>query len=114
MPFFLFVVFVVYTLLPFSTRGAVAVGVVSTVSHLLVCAALMGAFTTPSVWMGLQVRGRGGGEGRGGSGGGRVAFASGQSRGGMSCTPRPWGHADGWTAAQNFPGQGSVPLALLC
>ncbi|XP_027794938.2 adenylate cyclase type 7 isoform X1 [Marmota flaviventris] len=54
-PFFLFVVFVVYTLLPFSTRGAVAVGVVSTVSHLLVCAALMGAFTTPSVWMGLQL-----------------------------------------------------------
>uniref|UniRef100_I3LY56 Adenylate cyclase type 7 n=1 Tax=Ictidomys tridecemlineatus TaxID=43179 RepID=I3LY56_ICTTR len=54
-PFFLFVVFVVYTLLPFSTRGAVAVGVLSTVSHLLVCAALMGAFATPSAWMGLQL-----------------------------------------------------------
>uniref|UniRef100_A0A8C0I1Y7 adenylate cyclase n=1 Tax=Balaenoptera musculus TaxID=9771 RepID=A0A8C0I1Y7_BALMU len=43
-PFFLFVVFVVYTLLPFSTT-----------SHLLVLGALMGAFTTPSVRVGLQL-----------------------------------------------------------
>ncbi|XP_068384440.1 adenylate cyclase type 7 isoform X2 [Eschrichtius robustus] len=48
-PFFLFVVFVVYTLLPFSTRGAVVAGVVSSTSHLLVLGALMGVFTTPSV-----------------------------------------------------------------
>ncbi|XP_057389785.1 adenylate cyclase type 7 isoform X2 [Balaenoptera acutorostrata] len=48
-PFFLFVVFVVYTLLPFSTRGAVVAGVVSSTSHLLVLGALMGAFTTPSI-----------------------------------------------------------------
>uniref|UniRef100_A0A8D2E3S7 Adenylate cyclase type 7 n=1 Tax=Sciurus vulgaris TaxID=55149 RepID=A0A8D2E3S7_SCIVU len=54
-PFFLFLVFVVYTLLPFSMQGAVAVGLVSTVSHLLVFAALMGAFTAPSVWVGLQL-----------------------------------------------------------
>ena len=56
-PFFLFVVFVVYTLLPFSTRGAVVAGVVSSTSHLLVLGALMGAFTTPSIRVGLQVRG---------------------------------------------------------
>nr|XP_030688889.1 adenylate cyclase type 7 isoform X9 [Globicephala melas] len=54
-PFFLFVVFVVYTLLPFSTRGAVVAGVVSSTSHLLVLGALMGAFTTPSVRVGLQL-----------------------------------------------------------
>uniref|UniRef100_A0A2K5L3K7 Adenylate cyclase type 7 n=3 Tax=Cercocebus atys TaxID=9531 RepID=A0A2K5L3K7_CERAT len=54
-PFFLFIVFVVYTLLPFSMRGAVAVGAVSTASHLLVLGALMGGFTTPSVRVGLQL-----------------------------------------------------------
>uniref|UniRef100_A0A2K6GD26 Adenylate cyclase type 7 n=1 Tax=Propithecus coquereli TaxID=379532 RepID=A0A2K6GD26_PROCO len=54
-PFFLFIVFVVYTLLPFGTRGAVAVGAVSTASHLLVLAALTGAFTAPSVQAGLQL-----------------------------------------------------------
>nr|XP_012644412.1 adenylate cyclase type 7 isoform X2 [Microcebus murinus] len=54
-PFFLFVVFVVYTLLPFSTRAAVAVGAVSTASHLLVLGALTGAFSTPSVQAALQL-----------------------------------------------------------
>uniref|UniRef100_F7DL70 Adenylate cyclase type 7 n=1 Tax=Macaca mulatta TaxID=9544 RepID=F7DL70_MACMU len=54
-PFFLFIVFVVYTLLPFSMRGAIAVGAVSTASHLLVLGALMGGFTTPSVRVGLQL-----------------------------------------------------------
>ncbi|XP_063468802.1 adenylate cyclase type 7 isoform X2 [Symphalangus syndactylus] len=54
-PFFLFIIFVVYTLLPFSMRGAVAVGAVSTASHLLVLGALMGGFTTPSVRVGLQL-----------------------------------------------------------
>ncbi|XP_037672345.1 adenylate cyclase type 7 isoform X2 [Choloepus didactylus] len=54
-PFFLFVVFVVYTLLPFSTQGAVAVGIFSTVSHLLVLSVLMGAFTAPSVLVGQQL-----------------------------------------------------------
>ncbi|XP_062033308.1 adenylate cyclase type 7 isoform X3 [Lepus europaeus] len=47
-PFFLFIIFVVYTLLPFSMQGAVAVGVVSTASHLLVIGAVMGVFTAPS------------------------------------------------------------------
>ncbi|XP_057569044.1 adenylate cyclase type 7 isoform X7 [Hippopotamus amphibius kiboko] len=55
MPFFLFVVFVVYTLLPFSTRGAVVAGLVSSTSHLLVLGFLMEAFTTPSVPVGLQL-----------------------------------------------------------
>uniref|UniRef100_H0V0H0 Adenylate cyclase type 7 n=1 Tax=Cavia porcellus TaxID=10141 RepID=H0V0H0_CAVPO len=50
-PFFLFVVFVVYTLLPFSMQAAITVGVVSTISHLLV----FGTFTAPSVGMGLQL-----------------------------------------------------------
>ncbi|XP_058383760.1 adenylate cyclase type 7 isoform X2 [Diceros bicornis minor] len=54
-PFFLFVVFVVYTLLPFSMQGAVVVGVVSSTSHLLVLGAVMGAFTKPSVSLGLQL-----------------------------------------------------------
>uniref|UniRef100_A0A2K5Q6H0 adenylate cyclase n=1 Tax=Cebus imitator TaxID=2715852 RepID=A0A2K5Q6H0_CEBIM len=54
-PFFLFIVFVVYTLLPFSMRGAVAVGVISTASHLLVLSTLMGGFTTPSIRVGLQL-----------------------------------------------------------
>uniref|UniRef100_A0A2I3GXY3 adenylate cyclase n=1 Tax=Nomascus leucogenys TaxID=61853 RepID=A0A2I3GXY3_NOMLE len=54
-PFFLFIIFVVYTLLPFSMRGAVAVGAISTASHLLVLGALMGGFTTPSVRVGLQL-----------------------------------------------------------
>lgn len=58
-PFFLFVVFVVYTLLPFSTLGAVVAGLVSSTSHLLVLASLMEAFTNPSVRVGLQVRGTG-------------------------------------------------------
>nr|XP_045007318.1 adenylate cyclase type 7 isoform X2 [Jaculus jaculus] len=53
-PFFLFVVFVVYALLPLSMRGAVAVGVVSTVSHLLVFGAVTGAFTKPDM-LGLQL-----------------------------------------------------------
>lgn len=57
LPFFLFVVFVVYTLLPFSTRGAVAAGVVSSASHLLVLGTLTGVFSKPSTRMGLQVRG---------------------------------------------------------
>ncbi|XP_012409642.1 adenylate cyclase type 7 isoform X2 [Trichechus manatus latirostris] len=47
-PFFLFVIFVVYTLLPFSMWGAVAVGVVSTVSHLLVLSILAGVHEMPS------------------------------------------------------------------
>lgn len=54
-PFFLFIIFVVYTLLPFSTQGAVAVGVVSTASHLLVIGAVMGVFTAPSAQAGLQL-----------------------------------------------------------
>uniref|UniRef100_A0A8D1IG38 adenylate cyclase n=3 Tax=Sus scrofa TaxID=9823 RepID=A0A8D1IG38_PIG len=54
-PFFLFVVFVVYTLLPFSTRGAVVAGLVSSISHLLVLGALTGAFTRPSIRVGLQL-----------------------------------------------------------
>ncbi|KAI5275007.1 adenylate cyclase type 7 isoform X1 [Manis pentadactyla] len=54
-PFFLFIVFVVYTLLPFSMHGAVVVGVISSTSHLLVLGALMGGFSTPSVPMGLQL-----------------------------------------------------------
>ncbi|XP_036087153.1 adenylate cyclase type 7 isoform X2 [Rousettus aegyptiacus] len=55
LPFFLFVVFVVYTLLPFSTRGAVAAGVVSSASHLLVLGTLTGVFSKPSTRMGLQL-----------------------------------------------------------
>ncbi|XP_070254455.1 adenylate cyclase type 7 [Myotis yumanensis] len=54
-PFFLFIVFVVYTLLPFTMRGAVAVGVVSSVSHLLVLGTLMGASSSPSAWVWLQL-----------------------------------------------------------
>ncbi|XP_076988511.1 adenylate cyclase type 7 isoform X2 [Tamandua tetradactyla] len=54
-PFFLFIVFVVYTLLPFSMQGAVAAGIVSTASHLLVLSLLMGAFTAPSATVGLQL-----------------------------------------------------------
>lgn len=56
-PFFLFVIFVVYTLLPFSMQGAVVVGVISSISYLLVLSALMGDFLRPSIQMGLQVRG---------------------------------------------------------
>lgn len=57
-PFFLFVVFVVYALLPLSTRAAIAVGVASTVSHLLVFGAVTRAFKTSmsSTQLGLQVR----------------------------------------------------------
>lgn len=58
-PFFLFVIFVVYTLLPLSMQGAVVVGVISSASHLLVLGALMGDFAMPSVQMWLQVRVRG-------------------------------------------------------
>lgn len=58
-PFFLFIVFVVYTLLPFTMRGAVAVGVVSSVSHLLVLGALMGVSSSSGVGVSLQVRGSG-------------------------------------------------------
>ncbi|XP_036922250.1 adenylate cyclase type 7 isoform X2 [Sturnira hondurensis] len=54
-PFFLFVIFVAYTLLPFSVQGAVAVGVVSSVSHLLVLGVLMEVFSSPSVGVGLQL-----------------------------------------------------------
>lgn len=58
-PFFLFVVFVVYTLLPFSMWGAVVAGLVSSTSHLLVLASLIDAFINPSVHVGLQVRSAG-------------------------------------------------------
>ncbi|KAM5297931.1 adenylate cyclase type 7 isoform 2-T11 [Glossophaga mutica] len=54
-PFFLFVIFVVYTLLPFGMLGAVAVGAVSSVSHLLVLGILMEVFSSPSVGVGLQL-----------------------------------------------------------
>uniref|UniRef100_A0A8C0JK91 adenylate cyclase n=1 Tax=Canis lupus dingo TaxID=286419 RepID=A0A8C0JK91_CANLU len=54
-PFFLFIVFVVYTLLPFSMQGAIAAGVISSISHLLVLGAIMGAFTAPSIQVGLQL-----------------------------------------------------------
>ncbi|XP_023370528.1 adenylate cyclase type 7 [Otolemur garnettii] len=54
-PFFLFIIFVAYTLLPFSMRGAIAVGAISTASHLLVLGILMGAFMTPSIQVGLQL-----------------------------------------------------------
>ncbi|XP_074171021.1 adenylate cyclase type 7 isoform X2 [Rhinolophus sinicus] len=54
-PFFLFVVFVVYTLLPFSMQGAVVVGVISSTSHLLVLGALMGDLSMPSMQVGLQL-----------------------------------------------------------
>ncbi|XP_023386423.1 adenylate cyclase type 7 isoform X2 [Pteropus vampyrus] len=54
-PFFLFVVFVAYTLLPFSMQGAVAAGVVSSTSHLLVLGTLMGVFSKPSARVGLQL-----------------------------------------------------------
>ncbi|XP_055992232.1 adenylate cyclase type 7 isoform X2 [Sorex fumeus] len=54
-PYFLFVVFVVYTLLPFSMAGAVAVGVISGISHLLVIAVLRGSSTGPSADLGLQL-----------------------------------------------------------
>lgn len=57
-PFFLFIVFVVYALLPLSTRAAITVGVVSTVSHLLVFGAVTGAFrmSMSGAQLGLQVR----------------------------------------------------------
>lgn len=57
-PFFLFIVFVVYALLPLSTRAAIAVGVASTVSHLLVFGAVTRALETSvsSTQLGLQVR----------------------------------------------------------
>ncbi|XP_006154858.1 adenylate cyclase type 7 [Tupaia chinensis] len=54
-PYFLFVVFVVYTLLPFSMLGAIMAGTVSTIFHLLVLGVLMGAFTKPSISKGLQL-----------------------------------------------------------
>lgn len=58
MPFFLFIIFVVYALLPLTTRAAIAVGVASTVSHLLVFGAVTRAFKTSmsSTQLGLQVR----------------------------------------------------------
>lgn len=57
-PFFLFVVFVVYALLPLSRRAAIVAGVTSTVSHLLVFGAVTRAFQTSmsSTQLGLQVR----------------------------------------------------------
>ncbi|XP_032182349.1 adenylate cyclase type 7 isoform X6 [Mustela erminea] len=54
-PFFLFIVFVVYTLLPFSMRGAIVAGGFSSISHLLVLGVLMGAFTKPSDWVVRQL-----------------------------------------------------------
>uniref|UniRef100_A0A8C2RT29 adenylate cyclase n=1 Tax=Capra hircus TaxID=9925 RepID=A0A8C2RT29_CAPHI len=54
-PFFLFVVFVVYTLLPFSMWEAVTAGLVSSASHLLVLAILAEAFTELNVHLGLQL-----------------------------------------------------------
>lgn len=58
MPFFLFIVFVVYALLPLSTRAAITVGMVSTVSHLLVFGAVTGTSKTAmsGAQLGLQVR----------------------------------------------------------
>lgn len=57
-PFFLFIVFVVYALLPLSTRAAITVGMVSTVSHLLVFGAVTGTSKTSmsGAQLGLQVR----------------------------------------------------------
>lgn len=75
-PFFLFVIFVVYTLLPFGMQGAVAAGAVSSLSHLLVLGVLTEVFSSPSVGVGLQVRGPGGLGGAWGSGCGQ---------------PGPWG-----------------------
>ncbi|XP_035581198.1 adenylate cyclase type 7 isoform X3 [Zalophus californianus] len=54
-PFLLFIVFVVYTLLPFSMQGAIVAGVISSISHLLVLGALKEAFTKPSIQVGLQL-----------------------------------------------------------
>nr|KAF6318155.1 adenylate cyclase 7 [Pipistrellus kuhlii] len=54
-PFFLFVVFVAYTLLPFTMRGALAAGVVSSASHLLVLSTLMGVSPPPGVRLWLQL-----------------------------------------------------------
>ncbi|KAL6092700.1 hypothetical protein STEG23_029651 [Scotinomys teguina] len=56
-PFFLFIVFVVYALLPLSTRAAITVGIVSTVSHLLVFGAVTGAFkmSMSGAQLGLQL-----------------------------------------------------------
>ncbi|XP_073912128.1 adenylate cyclase type 7 isoform X2 [Castor canadensis] len=54
-PFFLFIVFVVYTLLPLSMRGAIAVGVLSTISHLLVFGVLTGTLSTPCIPVELQL-----------------------------------------------------------
>ncbi|XP_060041564.1 adenylate cyclase type 7 isoform X2 [Erinaceus europaeus] len=54
-PFFLFIVFVVYTLLPFSMRGAVVVGVLSGASHLLALGLLLRTFQTPGHQVGLQL-----------------------------------------------------------
>ncbi|XP_042637709.1 LOW QUALITY PROTEIN: adenylate cyclase type 7 [Orycteropus afer afer] len=54
-PFFLFVIFVVYTLLPFSMWGASAVGLVSTASHLLVLGVVTGTNTIPTDHTGLKL-----------------------------------------------------------
>ncbi|XP_054426249.1 adenylate cyclase type 7 [Pteronotus mesoamericanus] len=54
-PFFLFVVFVAYTLLPFGMQGAMVAGLVSSASHLLVLGVLMKVFSSPSVGVGLQL-----------------------------------------------------------
>ncbi|XP_064436943.1 adenylate cyclase type 7 isoform X3 [Mirounga angustirostris] len=54
-PFLLFIVFVVYTLLPFSMQGAIVAGVISSISHLLVLGVLKEAFTKPSIQVGLQL-----------------------------------------------------------
>lgn len=54
-PFFLFVVFVVYTLLPFSMRAAVVVGVLSGASHLLVLGLLLRNVQMSSRQVGLQL-----------------------------------------------------------
>lgn len=56
-PFFLFIVFVVYALLPLSTRAAITVGMVSTISHLLVFGAVTGTSKTAmsGAQLGLQL-----------------------------------------------------------
>ncbi|XP_006897200.1 PREDICTED: adenylate cyclase type 7 [Elephantulus edwardii] len=56
-PFFLFIIFVVYTMLPFGMRGAVVMGVFSTTSHLFVLGVLVFVepSKTPTNHMGLKI-----------------------------------------------------------
>lgn len=98
-PYFLFVVFVVYTLLPFSTRGAVVVGVLSSISHLLVLGVLEGVVAMPSVHVGLQVRG---------------AWAEGSEAHGGELVPRPHSHVCRQVASRTglrYP-RGSAPHSI--